>query len=110
MGVGERVQAPPRTVATAARGRQSQKPGKERWQQGRQRQQEPGCWSSVCGVSHSPHTNPPCRKHFILLPQSAQNSPGTQALLSKLPHPSFVGPPIPSYSSTIVPSPRSSSR
>lgn len=53
MGVEERVQAPPRAVATAVRGRQSQEPGKEAgWQQGQQ--QEPGCWSSACGVSLSP--------------------------------------------------------
>lgn len=42
MGAGEKVQAPPRVVATAARGRQSQEPGKEAgWQQGQR--SEPGC-------------------------------------------------------------------
>ncbi|XP_068413009.1 advanced glycosylation end product-specific receptor isoform X4 [Eschrichtius robustus] len=57
MGAGERVQAPPRVVATAARGRQSQEPGKEAgWQQGQQL--EPGCWSSVCGVSPAPPPTP----------------------------------------------------
>ncbi|XP_022422291.1 advanced glycosylation end product-specific receptor isoform X2 [Delphinapterus leucas] len=64
MGAGERVQAPPRVVATAARGRQSQEPGKEAgWQQGQQL--EPGCWSSVCGVSPAPPTPTP-----ILLTES----------------------------------------
>ncbi|XP_019294342.1 advanced glycosylation end product-specific receptor isoform X1 [Panthera pardus] len=96
MGVGEKVQAPPRAVATAVRGRQSKEPGKEAgWQQGQRL--EPGCWSSVCGVSHSPHTNPPCRKHSVL-PKSAQNFPGTWALLFKLPHPpcpSFISPHFP---------------
>ena len=42
MGAGERVQAPPRVVSPAARGRQSQEPGKEAgWQQGQR--SEPGC-------------------------------------------------------------------
>lgn len=66
------------------RGRQSQEPGKEAgWQQAQR--SEPGCWSSVCGVSHSPHLSS-LRKALHPLPKSSQNFPGTWALLSKLPH------------------------
>lgn len=86
MGAGERVQAPPRAVARAVRGRQSQEPGqKARWQQ--VQRLEPGCWSSVCGVSHYPHL----WKALSPLPRSPQNFPAScHCSSSSLAHPVLV--------------------